>query len=47
VDVPGAPGADLVLIEPGLALGLLDAFSICHRLPAVQARSAVLDRRGP
>src|SRR5262249_37305422 len=24
--MPGPPGADLVVVEPGLALGLLDAF---------------------
>ena len=36
----------LVVIEPGLAFGLLEAF-LGQRLPTIQARSAVLDRRGP
>jgi Aldehyde dehydrogenase family len=41
------PGADLILVEPGLALGCCGHSSICQRLPAARARSAVLDRRGP
>jgi hypothetical protein len=47
VGVPGPPGTDLVVIEPGLALGCWMHSSVCQRLPAVQARSAVLHRDGP
>ncbi len=31
VGVPGSPGADLVVIQPGLSLGLLEALLNRHR----------------
>jgi len=47
VGIPGAPGADLVLVEPGLALGLLQAFFDMPAAACCPGQVTVLDRRGP
>jgi hypothetical protein len=47
VGVPGRPGADLVVVQPGLALGLLEAFLDAPAAAGDPGQAAVLQRRGP